>query len=52
MTTKKPRKQTTDSMSSIAAKILRGEKATQKEMRSLAGSVLSQDEKKGLRRRK
>ena len=44
-----PRKQSGDKPSSIAAKALRTGKATKSEIRKLAGSVLSQDEKKGKR---
>jgi len=43
-----PRKQTTDRLSRLAAKVLAGKKPTLKEAQQLAGSVLGQDEKKGL----
>lgn len=42
------KKQSTPSLSTLAAKILSGEKkATQAEVKRLAASVLGQDEKKG-----
>ena len=41
------KKQSSSRVSTIAGKILAGEKATQKEAKTLAASVLSQDEKKG-----
>jgi hypothetical protein len=45
-------KQSTDKTSSLAGKILSGsKKATQKDAKSLAASVLSQDEKKGARKK-
>lgn len=44
------KKQSTPSTSSLAAKILAGQKATQTDAKKLAGSVLSQDEKKGNKR--
>ena len=44
------KKQSGDKTSSIASKVLRTGKATQKEAKSLAASVLSQDEQKGSRR--
>lgn len=45
------KKQSTDKTSSLAAKILSGAKTpTAKDARSLAASVLSQDEKKGKRK--
>jgi hypothetical protein len=44
-----PRKQSGDKPSSIAARALKTGKATKAEVRKLAGSVLSQDEKKGKR---
>lgn len=53
MPPKKPsggKKQTSDRVSSIAAKGLQGKKLTAKEIKSLAGSVLSQDETKGKRK--
>ena len=43
-----PRKQTNPAVSTLAAKVLRGsKKPTQSDSKRLAGSVLSQDEKKG-----
>lgn len=43
-----PRKQSSSKMSTLAGKILSGEKkATQADVKKLAASVLSQDEKKG-----
>lgn len=46
------KKQSTPKLSTLAAKIISGEKkATQKDAKRLAGSVLSQDEKKGQKRR-
>ena len=49
---KKPTKQSSDNLSSLAAKALRGGKLTDAEVKSLAGSVLSQDETKGDRTKK
>ena len=46
---KPPKKQSSDETSSLASRALRGEKLTQKEILSLAGAVLSQDEIKGKR---
>ncbi len=46
------KKETSDRMSKIASKALRGQKITKKETRSLGGSVLSQDETKGSRKGK
>ncbi len=46
-----PKKQSSDKTSTLAAKVLAGKKATPKEAKKLAGSVLSQDEKKGKRGR-
>ncbi|MGB0449971.1 MAG: hypothetical protein ACPGF6_05210 [Porticoccaceae bacterium] len=46
---KKPTKQSSDRLSSLASKALRGETLTKKEVKSLAGSVLAQDETKGKR---
>lgn len=43
------KKQSSSRVSSIAGKVLAGEKPTQKEINSLAASVLAQDEKKGQR---
>lgn len=46
-----PKKQSTSDVSTLAAKILSGEKkATQADAKKLAASVLSQDEKKGQRK--
>jgi hypothetical protein len=43
-----PRKQSTPPLSTLASKVLSGEKkATQGDAKKLAASVLSQDEKKG-----
>ena len=44
-----PKKQSSDRVSSIAAKVLAGKKPTPTEAKALAGSVLSQDETKGKR---
>lgn len=41
------RKQSSNKTSSIAGKVLAGKKPTPKEVKALAASVLSQDEKKG-----
>lgn len=47
-----PKKQSSDKTSSLAAKVLSGtKKPTVKEVKKLAASVLSQDEKKGKRGR-
>ena len=46
------KKETGNQTSSIASKVLRTGKATKKEVRSLAASVLSQDETKGRRPKK
>ena len=46
---KKPTKQSSDRLSSLASKALRGETLTKEEVKSLAGSVLAQDETKGKR---
>ena len=46
------KKQSGNSVSSTASKVLRTGKATQKEAKSLAASVLSQDETKGKRKPK
>tara|TARA_R110001606_G_scaffold146077_2_gene286020 strand:- start:406 stop:561 length:156 start_codon:yes stop_codon:yes gene_type:complete len=49
---KKPTKQTSDKISTLASKVLSGAKTpTKAEINALAGSVLSQDEKKGPRGR-
>ncbi|MEH6487081.1 hypothetical protein [Hyphomonas oceanitis] len=42
-----PKKQSSQKVSSIASKALQGKPVTKKEVKSLAGSVLGQDEKKG-----
>lgn len=47
---KKPTKQSGNKTSTIASKALRGEKLTKTEVKSLAGSVLAQDETKGKRK--
>ena len=45
------KKQTGDKTSSLASKVLSGsKKATQKDAKTLAASVLGQDEKKGKRK--
>lgn len=44
-------KQSGDKTSSIASKALRGEKLTKSQIKSLGGSVLSQDETKGKRKK-
>ncbi len=44
-----PRKQSGNRVSTIASKALQGKKLTPAELKSLAGSVLSQDETKGRR---
>jgi len=41
------KKQSSPSASSIAGKVLAGKTPTKAEVKTLAGSVLSQDEKKG-----
>lgn len=41
------KKKSSDNASSLAAKVLAGKRPSIKESKSLAGSVLSQDEKKG-----
>lgn len=41
------KKQSGDKVSSIAGKVLAGKKPTAKEIKSMAGSILSQDETKG-----
>lgn len=45
----KGKKETSDRVSEIASKALRGEKLTKAEIKSLGGSVLSQDETRGKR---
>jgi len=54
MATKRPtpKKETSDEMSTIASKALRGKKLTPTEIKRLGGSVLSQDETKGARKKK
>ena len=48
--TKKPPKQTSDRLSTLASNVLSGaKKPTKTEINALAGSVLSQDQKKGRR---
>ncbi|WP_340643983.1 hypothetical protein [Phenylobacterium sp.] len=42
-----PKKQSSQNISSLAGKILGGQKATPAQAKKLAASVLSQDEKKG-----
>jgi hypothetical protein len=44
-----PTKQSSSKSSSIAGKVLAGHKPTTKEAKTLAASVLGQDEKKGQR---
>jgi hypothetical protein len=46
-----PKKQSSSRTSTIAGKVLAGKKATPKEARALAASVVSQDEKKGQKKR-
>lgn len=48
---KKPTKETGDNLSSVAGKVLAGKKPTAKEAKSLAASVLSQDETKGKKKK-
>jgi len=43
------KKQSSDTTSTLAARVLKGHKPTPKEIKSLAASVLSQDEIKGKR---
>lgn len=45
-----PKKQSGDKPSSIASKALRGKEVTKREVKTLAASVLSQDEKRGPRK--
>ena len=47
---KPPKKESGNKASSIAGKVLAGKKPTPKEVKTLAGSVLSQDETKGKRK--
>ena len=42
-----PKKQSSQKVSSLASKALKGKQLSPKEIKTLAGSVLSQDEKKG-----
>lgn len=46
------KKQSSSDTSSLAGKVLGGKKATPAEVRKLAASVLSQDEKKGQSKKK
>jgi hypothetical protein len=46
-----PKKQSSSRASTIGGKVLAGKKATPKESRTIAGSVVSQDEKKGQKKR-
>ena len=46
-----PKKQSGDKASTIAGKVLAGKKPTPKQVKTLAASVLSQDEKKGPRKK-
>ena len=47
-----PKKQTTDRLSTLASKVLVGKKKpSQKDIKSLAASVLAQDETKGKRKK-
>ena len=46
-----PKKQSSSKVSTLAGKVLSGKKPTAQEAKSLAASVLSQDEKKGQRKR-
>lgn len=46
---KRPKKQTSDRISSLAGKVLAGKKPTTKQAKALAGSALGQDETKGKR---
>lgn len=53
MATKKPKKQTSPQMSSLASDVLAGrKKATAAESKKMAASLLSQDEKKGQKKTK
>lgn len=45
------KKQSGDKASSIAGKVLRGQTPTKPQIRTLAASVLGQDEKKGQRKK-
>lgn len=46
---KPPKKQTSDRVSSLAGKVLAGKKPTPKQIKTLAGTALGQDETKGKR---
>lgn len=46
-----PKRQSGDKASTIAAKVLGGKPPTPKEAKTLAGSVLAQDETKGKRKK-
>lgn len=46
---KGPGKETSNKMSTLGSKAMRGEKLTPKEIRSLGASVVGQDETKGKR---
>ena len=46
---KHPRKESSDRLSSLASKALRGEPMTKAQIKKLGASVLSQDETKGAR---
>ena len=46
-----PKKQSGDKASTIAGKVLAGKKPTPKQVKTLAGSGLSEDETKGARKR-
>lgn len=46
------KKQSTSKTSTLAAKVLQGKKPTPAEAKTLAGSVLGQDEKKGQGKKK
>lgn len=48
---KKHTKETGDRLASVAGKVLAGKKPTSKEAKSLAASVLSQDETKGKKKK-
>ncbi len=46
-----PKKESGNKMSTLAAKVLQGKQPTKQEAKSLAASVLSQDETKGKRKK-
>lgn len=48
---KMPKKQSSSKVSTIAGKVLAGKKPTKSEVKSLAASVLSQDEIKGQKKK-